>query len=1023
MLSSYLYSRTLLFVTCVSIFLFGLIGAYKNKVQLLPDVEPPRISFSVKWPNASEAFLLANIVEPYEKVLNSKLNTLETIKVTFSDESVRFEVQFEYGTNLETTEQKMRTLLSGVRAFPTYVAPLRFHQGGNNVSNQVVGSYFFTSENGQFTQAQTQLIKDIAKKQLVSISGVEKAELFPNLEQRVVIRLKPEQLTAFGLTLGDVQSRVRTLLQDSTGTFEQDAYLYTASYQSVDSISSLQNATLATKLGTVIRLNQIANVSVEATPSKWMTRFNGQSGILVRVLRQKQADLLTIQNAVDEQLALNTTALDVVALNYEITFDTGLFIKRAVWMMVEAISLGFALSLLVSFIFFRRVIPTLLSSLITLLSIMGVLGVLYLFDVSINVISLAGITFAIGMFVDGVLILIEYLDRQPHALKQSPQAIFNAISTMIPALLASTVTSVVVFLPIIFSEGAEGQLFSGLSLAFVSGLLISLALTILIVPVFVHAFMSGEAGQKGRSFVAGKLTHLVLNNMPARLAVIVVSTVVFLSSAIMLLPSLGYLPDIKRDAIDVYIPLKNTESKEKVKEELVEPLNRLIPQLVDGDIKNYYVISLGRLVTVGLRLEDNEQLPQTLAKLKAELPDAFANYNVITIHGNLFGGIEAKNNLKIYLHAHDKQWLAANQDNIKALFNNHLSGVSLRFKPDLTAQKSVYKIIPKFDNASFIGVSEVELKQLFKSLTQSNYLETWSMNGEAINVYMTLGEGQSLSEYANVPYVTQAGRQTYIGELLAFEQTQVIPSQVRFNSSYAIELNIGITDKALSVSDVMSQIEQHIAPELTALFGDKGRFELEGSAASITKAKQALSGMFLFVALSLFAIVTFTLKNYKAGLYVLASLITPLLGGVIAIILLEVMTGIRLDVLSVIGFIIMLGTVANNSILLVDTAARLAESGLAQSQAILQAIAQRKRAVLISSLTTIAGMVPLLLFPSEAGQLYKGIAAIIIGGMAFNLLSIFTVVPAFMAQFGCSSNKSPEIEQQEKHQNEYQGAA
>jgi HAE1 family hydrophobic/amphiphilic exporter-1 len=208
----------------------------------------------------------------------------------------------------------------------------------------------------------------------------------------------------------------------------------------------------------------------------------------------------------------------------------------------------------------------------------------------------------------------------------------------------------------------------------------------------------------------------------------------------------------------------------------------------------------------------------------------------------------------------------------------------------------------------------------------------------------------------------------------------------------------------------MDKLENELVPQLKDLLADKGLISVEGSAASLTKAKLFLAIMLLTVIVAFFTIVAVLFKSMKLSIYVLISLVPALCGSILAYQALSLFTLVDFNVLTILGFAIMLGIVANNSILLVDAMHQGASAHHDDIAAIVAGIQERIRAVVISSFTTIFGMLPLLLFPSDASQIYQGIAAIIVGGIAVNLLTVLFVISASTHLFGLSTLKVDPIQ-------------
>ena len=993
-----IYSAPLVIILCLLVLISGLTATNWNKVQLLPDVDPPKISFSVAWPGANDNLLLTQVVEPYEQALKSKLTGFEQLLVKLSPEKASFELTFDFSTDLDNAEQQVRMLLARTRPLPDNVPAVVYRKGGNNVSNRVVGSYFVTPENGELTNNQKQLLKRIAEKQLATIKGIESVELNPSLDRQLSIELDPEKLAHYQISYQTVRQVIGGLFNQPVGSLYQQGKIIRARYESSDDLTNFAATPVVFINNVAVTLGELADIRVEPVRLSATARFNGRPALAMRVLRDSDANLIEMQKAVDAVIEQNRNQLESAGLTVNLSFDTSLFIERAIMWVAGSIATGFLLSLLVSWFFFRKVSPTVLGALITLLSVSGTMAVLYVLDVSINVISLAGITFAIGMFVDGALIISEYLDRKQDKTREG---VIKQVWQLAPALIASTLTSVVVFLPVILNKQAEGQLFSGLALSIVSGLLISVTLTLLISPLFAHRFMKPSGSHAQSKVPAMSALHQQLTKPAMQWSIVGLLTVGAVGVSAFLVPSLSYLPSVKRDAIDVFIPQSGGEQVETVAEKTVNPLSELLANNPDlPAIRNAYALGWSHFVTGAVRLEDNEQLPAVLALLRSTLKDSFPGQRVIVMQGNLFGGMEDRNSIKIQLFVDDEQWLQQHLTDIKALLTEGIEGISVRFDPNVLAARPELSMTPQVENLRTIGMTERELKGIFRAMSGSDYVGLWSYQGDSLQAYLTFPEYTDNDRLTWMPVITNRGGQTYLGELVTTESSTFVPSMHRVNGAPAITANIRITDKNASVADIVARFEQHVAEPLTALMAEKGYFEVQGSAASLERAKTFLVGMLLFTFLAFFLIVSLIYRSVRISLFVLATLPGAIIGGILGFLALDFIIKTSFDVLTVIGFMIMLGIVANNSILLVDAMNKAWQQGQQLSQAVLTGLTTRFRSVLVSTITTVTGMLPLLILPSEASAIYRGIAAVVVGGMVFNLVTVFAVTGSVVMIFG-----------------------
>ncbi|WP_445945874.1 efflux RND transporter permease subunit [Shewanella sp.] len=992
-------SKVFVFSICLIILISGIFSLSKNNVQLLPDVEPPKISFSVFWPGASENFIISEIVKPYEDSILGKLNHFESLKVTTKSETATFEVTFSFGSDLDKAEKELSSLLTRVRTLPSNVTPITFRRGGTNVSNRVVGSYFITSDSGFFSEKQLGLINTLALNKFKMLKGVESVELNPTLDKQLQITLDMNQLYQRNLSFEMVRNIVSNILDQPVIRLYEKESVITAKFKQTDSLEDIRRTPISYVNGVPILLQDVAVVLIEPVIKTATARYNGQEAISMRILRENGANLLDVQHLVNEVLELESDAIQAHGITYLLSFDTSLFIKRAIVWILGSLATGFLLTLVVSYIFFRRIYPTLLGTIITVLSTCGIFSVLAITNTSINVISLAGIAFASGMFVDGVLIFIEHLDRMAIEDRTTLEKIRLALGKLAPALFASTLTTVIVFLPVLIHDGVESQLFKGLALAITSGLLFSFILTLLITPFFAQHFLPYRKRVIDNPYPA--LIESITSMLSSKKRSALVFCILLLSSGVLifaLFPQLGYLPTVKRDAVDVYISIPGSNRLESIEKRIVEPLNNVlkkVPEIVS--VKNDYVIGWPFFVTAAVRVENRDNIHEVINYLNTELRLKLPKMRVVVMQGELLGGFESNNNIEVDLYLYDKTWLSKNIAEVYELFKDTIPSVSVNITPNIESNITEYEFTPNIMQLRNLELNNDALKNIVKAVGKSDFIGKWSYGGDVLNAYLSMS--YSDSNINGIPYVASNGVRTFVGELISMKESQTLPSLIRINGMNAAKINLRINDPELTVSAVMADLKNKLVPKMKLMLGDKGFISVAGSAASLSKAKLFLLAMFVFSIMAFLIIVALLLKSLRTSFYVLISLIPSLAGSILGFYLLSEFYHSDFNILTMLGFVITLGIVANNSILLVDEIQRCSLDVNIEN-AIVMGIRKRIRGITISSVTTVLGMLPLLFFPSDASSVYQGIAAVIIGGMIVNLITVLFITASTIHLFG-----------------------
>jgi multidrug efflux pump subunit AcrB len=755
--------------------------------------------------------------------------------------------------------------------------------------------------------------------------------------------------------------------------------------------------------GRPIRLGDIADVRVARGKKTQIAIQNGNPAMSLRVDRANGANVLGTLTLVKEAVAeLREGPLAAAGLDIQQSFDASVFINRAVSMVINNLLLGVLLAIAVLWLFLRDGRATLLIATAIPISLLSTFIVLGLTGRSLNVISLAGLAFAVGMVLDAAIVVSENIVRLRERGENPSIAALAGTSQVKGALLASTATTVAIFLPVLFLQDVEGQLFSDLALTISIAVVMSLVVALTILPTVAGSWLKPKKLTKDRSQAWSRLAHSLMKvSATGKRRVMLIAGLVTAPLLVtwLLFPQLDYLPPVKRDAVDAFLqfpPGSNVETNEK---EIISKLvNRLKPYM-DGvkepALKNYYILTWPGGGTIGARVLDQSRVGELLEIVKNEVLVDIPDFQGFAMQGNLFGGFGGGRDISMHIQSADQTGLYATADEAQTKLIDSFPGANVQTFPSIELAEPELRIIPDDARINEVGMDRRSVASLVRTLGNGLWLGEYFNGDNRMDIIMRAEGWQTPEQLATTPIMTPGGEVVPLGELVTIDRATG-PGQVRrVNGRRTVSVNLSPPDN-VSLETAIAQIKADVEPGLRATLPADGSIQYGGSADSLSEAIETMSRNFIMALFILFMLMAGLFRSLKDSALVVLTIPLAGVGGVIAIQTLNLFTFQPMDLLTMIGFIILLGLVVNNAILLVDQTRQAERKGMDRNEAVENALRIRLRPIFMSTLTSIFGMLPLLLLPGEGSVIYRGLAASIVGGMACSLIFTLLLLPCML---------------------------
>nr|WP_286267878.1 efflux RND transporter permease subunit [Thalassotalea atypica] len=997
--STALKSPAAVMVSVALILLLGVISLFKLPVQLFPDIERPRIAIQTFWRAASPQEVESEIIEPQEQVLRG-IPGLHSMNAFANRGGAFINLEFGVETDMQQTLMEVISRMTRVQNQPRDALPPRVMLGGFGGNTPALTWFFLQAlpGNSQSIEHYIDYADDVIRPRLEAIEGVSGVQTFLDQnKEELQIRFDPIKAAEYGISIPELIALVSASDDVSGGFVDVGRRQYTLRFNGKYKVDELTNLILESRNGSNIRLGDIAKVEVRRQDKQQMAVQNGNPAFSMRVDRANGANVLDTLNRVKQEVeVINQEVLASKDLVMVQSFDASVFIYRAINLVRNNLFAGVVLSLSVLWLFIRRIRATLIIATAIPISLFTTFIVLQMTGRSLNVISLAGLAFAVGMVLDAAIVVLENIIRMRDKGHDKHESAELGAKQVWGALLASTATTVAIFLPVFFLKDIEGQLFGDLALTIAIAVSVSLLVAAVLLPVLSKYFLRDQGNTDPNQALWQKMSKAVMrltDTSTRRISVATLLLLVPIGVTYLAMPKLDYLPPVKRDAVDAnlaYPPGANVETTER---EVVAPIVERLKPYMDGTkepaLKNYYIFSGPFGGSLGVRAKDQSKVDELLALVRNEILVDLPDTRAFAVQGNLFGGFGGGRQVQIHLQSKDTQALQNVAKQGMEWVKEAIPEVSVRANPGVEMAEPELRLTP--DDRSILeqGWNRRNLGSVVRTLGDGLYVGEYFNGTKRLNMILRADGWDDPDNLGDVPIVTGNGSITQLSELVDIKRTVGPTRLTRIDGNRTISLNIN-PPKGWSLEETIETLKAEVEPKLKGVMPDDGNILYGGSADQLEKAIGIMSENFAFALVILFLLMAALFKSVKDSALVVITIPLATVGGILALQLLNVFVFQPLDLLTMIGFVILLGLVVNNAILLVHQT-RLAEhEGLSRAKSVHQALTLRLRPIFMSTATSFFGMLPLLLMPGTGSVIYRGLAAVIVGGLAVS--TIFTIV-------------------------------
>ena len=1006
-----------------TLFIFGAVSFFQLPVDLMPQIEPPSVSVITFYPGAGAEDVETKVTEVIEDAI-SVVSNLEHLNSISQDNLSVVTALFSWGTDLNEASNDIRDRLDFVkRRLPDDIEQPRIFKFNTSMFPvMVAGVTAVESYDGLHY-----LIKEKMADPLKRVPGVGAVAVFGGKERQIQVRIDPNRLAAYEISYNeiiDVLAAENLNLPSGTIKMGHTEYLVRVPGEFED-VSQIKMVVVSQYEGKLVHLQDVAEVADDFKELTVVSRSNGRPGVILLIQKQSGANTVEVVDEVRKRLKEVKQTLppdvDIVEL-----MDGSIFIRQAIGNLGEAVLFGGLFVILVVFLFLRRLRSSLIVILTIPFSLISAFLFLYIFKYSLNMISLMSLAIALGMVVDDAIVILENITRHVEEGESPSEAAVFGSSEVGLAVMASTLTTVSVFAPMIFATGLVGIMFKQLALVVIVTIMASLFAALTLTPALSAWLLRKENPQKvtksrwgAKFYVASERTFRGIENLYRRLlswvlghkkVTILITLGIFISSLLLIpLIKTEFIPEEDTGDLQVTLELSpgtRIEHSEEVAKRMEKIFREKIPELElmfsrAGQTEMGFSVVMGlkegpHIVLAGGKLVEQKKRHRSTAEIAASIrPDLGRIPGVAKIDieaGNpitsfLFFGAKP---ISIEIIGHDMEVANHLAKRIKEIVKNTPGATDVRIERG-EDRPELHVVIDR-EKASKLGLNTGMIAMALRTQVYGREATKFREGGEEYEIFLRTeaDKRRNIEDIENLIIPTMAGGMVRLKEVAAIEEGTSPTTINRRDQERIIKVEAGIYKRALGevTKDIERQLRKlDIPADITVKFGGE-----------VEEQRKSLNTLILLLILGVVLVYMVMASQFESLLdpFVIMFSVPFAFVGVIWAFLI---TQTTINLISFLGMIILIGVVVKNAIVLVDYTNILRSRDLELNEALVVAGGHRLRPVLMTAFTTMLAMLPMALSRYEGSEIWRPFGITVIGGLLVSTLVTLILVPTVYAIF------------------------
>ena len=977
------------FMLILFFFLLGGLFYLKTPVDLIPQLSVPSLMVITSFPGAPQEKVEKEVTSLLEDFF-SQISGLKKLHSSSREEESIIILNFDWGKKINTALQEVKETVRAIK-LPQGVSPPSIQRWASE--DVPVLRIDLTSANNEKL---SRWVKKEVKPGLERIKGAGKVIISGDEEREVFVFVSPGKLRHYKIPINTVtQKLVSYNLNALSGKIDGDREEYLIRvFGKFHDIEEIKNLIVKSESGSSVRLKDIAEIKIASAEQKHFSRLQGKNSISLSIIKEKKANTLKVISSAKkefEKISKNAS----FPFEFEITRDDSEYIKEAQSIVKGNMIIGAAGAVLVLFLFLRNFYFTLLITLSMPLSLISAFVFFRFFNVTNNVLSLAGLALGLGMILDSSIVILENIYTHFKNSGAPFYATLAGTNEVEMSVMASCLTTLVVFLPILGVKGVAGKLFGDLSIAVIAILLFSLLISFTVIPFFMRKILEKTNLDKmdvlKSKGISGKFTGIVDKFIDSLIqhpfirmcVVLIVFALSFLS--LFFLPPMVFIPEGKEREVRIQVKMAEGTSMEDAEKfcSEIENLARVekVENIVSGGSSQEFDVwvKVAPYKEKGFIASYISDFLSRLRKIPLKGEVKLSKVDKISSAGGLGKPVEIKITGDNFADIREKINYAFQKLNVLQGIAN-LSSPGSNGSPQLTVDFKRSAL----DNFNISSQDAARQLAVYMQGEKAGKLED---DEDALQIWVkSAGGGEGREFLSSLPLISSEGNFTYLSAVSDFKAGHKMKEITHYNQRRNLSISCDVAS-----GHALGKVLEEIKKTLGSFLGPAGgRWHIEGVSRSMMESFSQLKNAFLISLFLIYIIMAAQFESLSYPLVIITTLPLSFIGIVAGLNLL----GENLSIPAMIGIIMLAGIVVNNGIILIDFINILRNRGLERAEAIKRAVLSRLRPIFMTSLTTILGMLPMVLGIGSGAELYRGLAIVVSFGLFFSTFLTIFIVPS-----------------------------
>lgn len=986
----------------LALVVFGLTSVLSFRLELTPDMEMPMLLVYTIYPGADPQSVEELVTKEIESA-GAEQSGVTTYTSQSAENMSMVMFQYEYGTDLDEAYMDLQTALNTVKAtMPDDVnTPIIIEMSMDQMETMDV-SVMAVGDSDVLNYVDNTIVPE-----LESLSGVAQVQVSGGKENYIKVELNSQAMKQYGVTMSGISQTIAamdfTVPVGSVSQGTQDISISSAA--DIAGVVQIQNIPITTARGQVIPLSELATVSESQMEESGISRTNGQEDITIAITKKKSYGTVDVTRSVERLLERLQASNDTVKI--DVIYNASDAIISSLTSVGKTLALGVVLSMIVLFIFFGDLRASMIVGSSMPISLFATMIGMNMMGFTFNVVTMGALVIAIGMMVDSSIVVLESCFRLKDETGEYYDSAIKGTGYVTASIIASTITTVVVYLPLSTMKGLSGQMFGQLGMTIIMAMLTSLIVAMTIIPLLFGKFKPQEKKELPVNKLLRKVNsgyEKMLHRLLHWKKTVMLVAVLLLVGAFALVSHTNseLIPTMDEGAFSISVSFRSGTKIETVEEQTLF-LEEMVAADEDIDEYSYSVSSSSARVTAYLKDDADISTNQAVEKYSRALKDVTGMDISVQSSGAsmtamMGGGIE------IDLQGRDLDDLKEASREVENMLQK-IPGV-LQVSSNLADASTQVQVVVDPLKSMSVGLPPVQVAGEMRNALSGVEAATLTRNGEEFSVRLEYPEGEyeDMNDLLNMTLTTPMGTQIPLSEVAQIQYRDAPITLIRVDGMYQVAVTANTTEaERFTAQDAADKaMEQMVLP--------RGVTEAESmmDEMMMDEFKAIINAIFTAVFL-IFLVMAMQFESPRFSLMVMMSIPFALIGsfGLLFI------TGSTLNMVSLMGVLMLVGIVVNNGILYVDTVNKL-RNEIPLNDALVQSGQMRLRPILMTTLTTILSMVPMSLGIGDGSVMMQGMALIIIGGLVASTVLILILLPTFYLIIDKQSRRENRVAKRER---------